>query len=141
MAGLRTFFFYGTLLAGSDNPVARAVHRRLGPGRPGVVSGGLFAIGDADGWYPALLQGEGAVRGMVHSAAAGFSDADLAAMDAYEGADYRRASIEVRCDGERIEAQAWVWRAALPEGARLLPDGDFAAFLRREGVPGYSPRG
>jgi len=140
LAGRRTFFFYGTLLAGSDNPVARSVHERLGPGRPGVISGELFAIEDAGGWYPALRPGDGAVRGMVHAVAAGFGDTDLAALDAYEGDYYRRAAVEVRCGDERVEAEAWLWRGALPDGVRPVADGDFVAFLTREGLRGYCPR-
>jgi len=136
-SGSLRFFFYGTLLASADNPVARDIHRRLGPGRPGTARGTLHAIADPGGWYPALVPGDGEVTGMVHAAGAGFGAADLAVLDAYEGGEYRRVEIAVRCGGERLAAQAYLYDAPLPPGARALPDGDFAGFLSREGRRGY----
>ena len=137
------FFFYGTLLSGSGNPVARVAHRKLLPGRPATAPGALHAIRDAAGWYPALTPGEGEVRGMVHEAARGFGTADLARLDAYEecgpGGEYQRREIAVRSGGQEVLAQAYVYVAALPEGALPVPDGDFAAFLQRGGLSGYRP--
>ena len=125
------FFFYGTLMAGSGNEVARAVHGRLGPGVAAVVSGKLYGIPDPQGWYPALVTGAGGVvRGFVHEAAPDFTEADLAALDGYEGAEYRRCAVEVVLgDGARVMAQSYVWMGPLPEGAEVIAGGDFAAFI------------
>ena len=65
------FFFYGTLLDGSDNAAARAVHALLAPLGPATVAGRMAAVPDADGWYPALLPGDGLVHGRLFAARPG----------------------------------------------------------------------
>ncbi len=134
------FFFYGTLWGGSGSAVARAVHARLLPGVTGTVEGTLYAIPDPQGWYPALVPfaeggGEGVVHGFVHEAAPGFAKADLAALDAYEGEEYRRRELAVSlADGSAMVAQVYVWAGALPAGAEPIAEGDFAAFLHQRGL-------
>jgi len=76
------YFFYGTLIAGHDNPACAAAHRHLGQGVTGYVAGVLWAIPDPGGWYPALLAGDGRVRGVVYP---GLDGLDVAMLDAYEG--------------------------------------------------------
>lgn len=127
-------FLYGTLMVGQPNALARRLHAVLGPGEPGGIVGRMFAVPDPLGWYPAVVSGEGIVRGMVHRAD-GIDGAMLAALDAYEevvatGAGYRRVEVAVSSGGA---AQAYVWQGALPEGALALEDGDFAAFLACSG--------
>ena len=112
------FVFYGTLIAGHANPAARLVARQMRCLGPTRLRGRLYVIPDMAGWYPALVPGEGVVWGMRYVAPPGF---DVAALDAYEGADYRR----VRMGG----AWVYVWREALPRGARRISRGDFAAWL------------
>ena len=141
------FFFYGTLMAGSGNAVARGVHARLSAGVAATVAGRLYGIADPAGWYPALAWGAGgAVRGFVHEAGAGFSEVDLAVLDGWEGyaaeapetSEYRRCEVAVTlADGARVMAQAYVWAGALPEGAEAIVGGDFAAFLRQRGVKAF----
>lgn len=60
------FFFYGTLLDGSDNPVARSIHAKLVAEGPATARGELHAITDPEGWFPALLPGEGEIRGGLY---------------------------------------------------------------------------
>lgn len=136
-------FFYGTLMAGSSNPVAGAVHRRLGPGRAARVRGSLYAIPDPLGWYPALLPGPGLVDGMLHEATDAFTSADLAMLDAYEGYDparldrseYVRRSVVVLSASGEIEAQVYAYNAPLPPAdAVALPHGDFVRFLTEKGA-------
>lgn len=131
-------FLYGTLMAGQPHPLARRLHAVLGPGEPGVIAGRMFALRDPLGWYPAVVSGEGVVCGMVHRAD-GLDDALLAALDAYEevvatGPGYRRVEVIVS-DGAL--AQAYLWHGALPDGARPVAEGDFAAFLSRTGQRPY----
>ena len=103
-------FFYGVLREGlGDWPFLDGI----GPGRPAKAHGRLFAIGTPQGWYPALLPGEGIVHGACHSA----GGADLAAMDAFEGADYERRPIAVDVGGLAHRADAYLWTSELPEGA------------------------
>ncbi|WP_068094395.1 gamma-glutamylcyclotransferase family protein [Novosphingobium rosa] len=131
------FFFYGTLMAGMSQPLARVWHAGLSAGEAGWARGALWAIPDPEGWYPALLPGEGRVLGMVYRPLAGFDAAMLAAMDRYEGDDYRRLALPVVLAEGEVLAQAYVWQGALPAGAVALEDGDFAAFLARRGEVPY----
>jgi gamma-glutamylcyclotransferase (GGCT)/AIG2-like uncharacterized protein YtfP len=139
------FFFYGTLIADDRNPVATAAHARLRDLGGATARGTLFAIEDeaGEGWYPALLAGAGPVLGRLYDAAPGFGEAELAALDAYEDFDpadpaaslYVRATIIVTdADGAFHEAQAYSFNHPLPPGAQPIADGNFQAWLAREGV-------
>ena len=136
------FFFYGTLIAGSGNDVARRAHGRLSPGVAARARGALYGIPDAEGWYPALVSGEGVVRGYIYEALAGFGAGDLAAMDAWEGVEYRRREIGVRLeDGRALGAQAYLWTGPLPHDAEAIAGGDVAAFLRERGLKAFGEGG
>lgn len=136
-------FLYGTLLQGACNTVAVRLHRHLEPGLPAWVAGQLFAIPDPAGWYPALVPGEGTVRGMVHDLAPGFDAELLAELDAYEGlrddgsGEYRRQIVAVTTAAGEVSAAAYVYNAALPAGVRPVPEGNFAEFLARSGLPAF----
>lgn len=137
------FFFYGTLLDGSDNPVAREMHRLLEPQGAATVSGTLFGVPDAAGWFPAMVPGEGAVHGQLYAARSGFSEADLARLDAYEDYDplrpdaslYVRRAIALAGGGS---AQAYVFNQPLPAGAQAIPGGDFRAWLVETGLAQFT---
>jgi gamma-glutamylcyclotransferase (GGCT)/AIG2-like uncharacterized protein YtfP len=132
------FFFYGTLIAGGGNPCVEAALSRLRMVGAAVAQGLLYALDDPDGCYPALLAGEGAVHGRLMALTPAFTADDLAALDAYEDADYRRERVMVRTgDGAAVLAWAYLWAQALPDGASPLPDGDFAAYLRASGRAAY----
>lgn len=129
-------------MAGSPNPVAATVHRKLGPGRLARVRGSLYAIPGPLGWYPALLPGGGLVDGMLHEATDAFASKDMAVLDAYEGYDparldrseYVRRTIVVLTASGEIEAHAYVYNALPPANAVALPHGDFARFLTEKGA-------
>jgi gamma-glutamylcyclotransferase (GGCT)/AIG2-like uncharacterized protein YtfP len=137
------FFFYGTLLDGSDNPVARSIHAKLAPEGPATALGALHAIPDPEGWFPAMLPGGGAIHGGLYRATGDFTEADLVRMDAYEDCDpdspaaalYRRAEVLVlTADAKTVPAQAYLFNQPLPDGSRPVPDGDFRAWLVAEGL-------
>lgn len=140
------FFFYGTLIAGSGNPVATAAHALLRDLGPAKATGALYAVPDPEGWYPALLPGGGAVHGRLYEAREHFDVRALALLDAYEDCDpadhagslYLRETIVVmRMGGECAEAQAYRFNQPLPADARPIPNGDFRAWLAREGLDPY----
>lgn len=144
------FFLYGTLIAGSDNPVARAVHADLEPMGPASVSGALYALPDPLGWFPALRPGFGTVRGVLYRPARSFDERTLARMDFYEDCDpldpggslYRRAFVAARIAGEGVvRASAYLYNRALPPGAVRLPAGDFPAWLSAQGHAAYGAGG
>jgi len=141
------FFFYGTLLAGSANPVAESIHAKLMPVGMASAAGALWAIPDPLGWFPALVAGDGEVRGMVYEGGGDFGRADLARMDAYEDFDpadpqaslYLRRALAATVDGGAPgTAEAYVWIQSLPEGARAIPGGDFRAWLAAEGLAQFT---
>lgn len=141
------FFFYGTLLDGSDNPVARSIHRKLKAQGPAMVRGVLHAIPDPDGWFPALLPGDGEIRGMLYHAKESFTGADIWAMDAYEDCNpaepslslYRREEVNVTTlGGTMVRAQAYLFNLPLPQGSRPVPPGDFRAWLAQEGLTAFA---
>jgi len=143
---MRTFFFYGTLIAGSGNAVEAAAHRKLLLVGPGSVRGRLYAIRDPAGWYPALLPGSGRVRGAVYETALDFAPADLARLDAYEGHErrqisaspYLRRPIRVSCGGAHgLVAEAYVFNRKLPPGSRRIAGGDFHGWLEKYGFVAY----
>lgn len=141
------FFFYGTLVAGHTNPVARMIHARLRSVGAATLAGSLHAIPTPKGWYPALLPGGGMVHGMLYVARAGFSESDLARMDDYE--DYHpgspRNSLYIREsvtafgeDGKGLKAQTYRFNQPIPQNAKAIPGGDFAAWLGEHGLTAFA---
>lgn len=125
-------FFYGVLQEGfGDWPFLTG----LGLGAPATVQGALYAIPDESGWYPALIPTQArfatAVHGTLHEA----GEVDLALVDAFEGADYARQSLEVDgWDGfGETRADAYVWTAELPASAEPIASGNFAEWLAETG--------
>jgi len=141
------FFFYGTLLAGSDNPAARAVHAHLHAIGSASVAGRLWAIPDAAGWYPALVAEPGQVHGVLYSVMDGFGPEDLAQLDEWE--DFRpdrpaaslylrEAMLAIDAHGVSVMAQVYRFNQPLPMGALAIPQGDFQAWLDASGHPAYA---
>jgi len=141
------FFFYGTLLAGNANPVARDIHRLLRAAGPATIAGSLHGVPDDTGWFPALLAGEGKVHGQLYETLTGFDAAALARMDAYEdylpddpaGSLYlRRAESAILPDGSAREVQVYAFNQPLPADARPIPGGDFSTWLAETGLPVFT---
>ncbi len=102
---------------------------RLLHAEPATMPGRLYAIGDPGGWFPALVPGRQVVHGTVCTLRLGRGD--LALLDRYEGAEYRRRALPVRtASGRCVKAQAYLWRAPLPPVAPAIAGGDFLAWLR-----------
>lgn len=129
-------FFYGVLREdvpslGGDWPFLAG----LGLGAPATTTGALYAIPDPAGWYPALVLTQAryatSVVGTLHEA----GEVDLAAIDAFEGAEYARTSVPVDgWDGYgETMAEAYVWQSELPAGAEAIAHGDFVRWLAETG--------
>ena len=141
------FFFYGTLVSGECGPLVDAALRKLGAGVPALARGNLHAVPDPDGWYPAFLgdPAGGPVHGRMFTAGAGFTAADLAALDDYEEvraddpdcSEYVRRQIEVTTGGASFMAEVYLYNVPLPPGARVIRGGDYRAFLAATGLPGF----
>lgn len=150
MAQPRRFFFYGTLIGGSDHPCARIVRRHMRPIAPAWVEGDLHAVPTAQGWYPVMRRRRGArTQGMLFAARPGLATRHLALLDRYEecrrgcrtGSLYWRATIGVvDARGRASAAQAYLYNRPLPRGARPIARGAFAAWLAQTGMAAYAPR-
>lgn len=125
-------FFYGLLQGDVAPGPVRELLAGIGPGLPATARGKLYAVRDDTGAFPAMIEGEGEVRGMLHEA----GSVDLAALDAFEGAEYRRIEIEV--SGGQV-AQAYLWAGPV-DGLEPIPHGDFARWLRETGHGAWNPR-
>jgi gamma-glutamylcyclotransferase (GGCT)/AIG2-like uncharacterized protein YtfP len=140
-------FFYGTLIAGNALPLARAVHQRLEPLGPGTTRGQLRAIADAQGWFPALVAGEGWVHGQLYRTGPGFADDNLIALDAFEdyrpgdeqGSLYLRRPIPVESSQGAMEAQTYLFNGPVPATAPLIENGSFATWLAEWGLRPFQP--
>ncbi len=125
-------FLYGILQDGlgpdgGDWPFLKG----LGQGFPATTTGALFAIPASDGWFPALIRAQGQITAIIHGAIHEASAVDIAAVDAFEGAEYTRMAIPV--DGRQARgvaaAHAYVWTAPLPDSAEPIAHGNFAQWL------------
>jgi gamma-glutamylcyclotransferase (GGCT)/AIG2-like uncharacterized protein YtfP len=123
-------FFYGILRGDVAQGPVRDLLAGIGPGVPATANGTLYAVRHDAGSYPAMVAGEDEVRGMLHEA----GTVDLARLDAFEGAEYRRSDIEV---GAGQAAQAYLWVGSI-DGLEPIAHGDFARWLRENGVSAYS---
>ncbi len=138
-------------MPGGCNPIALRLQNWLDRGAAATTRGWLYALPDPAGWYPALIHDAAGpvVHGMVRHASAGFTPADLAALDAYEnfdpanlaGSDYVRRPIPALTDSGEVLAVAYLYHAPLPVAARPIRGGDFRAFLAEQGLPEYRETG
>lgn len=135
-------FFYGTLLDGSDNAMAREVHRLVSRLGAATVRGNLFAVPDPQGWFPALIAGEGAVHGGLYEATSALSPAQLARLDAYEEYDplnpaaslYLRAAMQVTdAQDAAVMAEVYLYNQPLPPGSCAILSGDFRQWITARG--------
>jgi gamma-glutamylcyclotransferase (GGCT)/AIG2-like uncharacterized protein YtfP len=109
-------FVYGTLRRGGSNAFRMDGSRFIGPA---TVRGRLYHID----WYPGLVLDPGArkVIGEIHQVGAG----QLAALDAFEGAEYRRVSAPARLvGGESLEVMLWEYLPAVDK-SRHITSGDW----------------
>ena len=123
-------FFYGVLIAEIAPPPVQKLLAGLGPGRPATARGDLYGVDDPEGAHPAMVPGEGLVKGVLHEA----GSVDLVGLDAFEGADYARRVVVVTSEGKDIAAEAYIW-VAPTDGLAPIPDGDFARWLAESGRP------
>jgi len=131
---MSALFLYGVLRADIAPAGVGPLLAGIGPGWSASVPGELWAVPDPQGWYPALVAGSGTVQGMVHEA----GDVDLGALDAFEGAEYRRTSVTATTASGELPAMAWLYTAPLPNGAERVSDGDFAGWLADTGRAPFS---
>lgn len=106
-------FVYGTLRSGGGQSARMNCGQRLGQA---LVRGDLYQVD----WYPAaVLGGVSEIVGEVFE----LNPEDLAALDEYEGDEYRRVRATVR---GIVVGEAWIWEwARSVEGLRRIPSGDW----------------
>lgn len=127
-------FTYGTLQPGSAPPHVAQPLARLIPVGPATVPGTLYDLGA----FPAAVIDSGcaaAIHGVVFRLPD--TDAPLAALDRYEGRDFRR----VRCvatlsDGRQLVCWAYAYTGPL-DGVPRIPSGTWRPFS--SGTPPSRP--
>ncbi len=116
-------FVYGTLRSEFDNQYARLLRSEARLVGPATVMGSLFRIQhSATQRYPGFrFLPDGEVRGELWQLRTPAKT--LAELDAYEGGEYSRVTIEVA--GGRT---AWIYEYnAQPDESRRIASGDFCA--------------
>jgi len=98
-------FVYGTLRRGCDNPYARDLAAHADHLGAASIPGRLYRFD----WHPGAYAAEGPDERVIGEAYRLHDPAPmLAALDAYEGEDYARVTVELRLDsGETVAA--WVY--------------------------------
>lgn len=117
-AGTHRVFVYGTLRTGGSAGQRMAGGTLLGGG---FIRGRLYQID----WYPGVVLDEsgGPVTGEVFEV----DDDQLAELDLYEGAEYRRTMVRV--DGD-VPPDAWIWEWMGPlDESKRIAGGDWLTFM------------
>lgn len=133
------FFLYGTLQPAARTRMGRWIEQRLVSSEAGSAPGRIVAVRGGNGWFPALVPAKSMrrVRGTVCEL--DLRPGELALLDRYEGAEYRRMAVPIRSDGGAImAAQLYLWRVLPPDDARAIPSGDFLAWLRDNRLDAFS---
>ena len=131
-------FVYGTLRRGGSNHHRMAGASWLGEAK---VRGRLYAVT----WYPALRLDDTAdwVQGDVFE----MDDETLASLDAFEGDEYERVSVEpvmtdarMAWDDDVTMAWMWQWRGSV-DGLLAIPTGDWLGYLQPPAKPWWAISG
>lgn len=132
MSGTLRLFVYGTLQPQVGTRMGSWIAARAVRGEAASVPGRLYGVRSGSGWFPALVpaRSQRRVRGALYTLT--LRPGDLALLDRYEGREYRRVCLPVgTASGQRVLAQAYLWRIGLPATALLIGSGDFLDWLRR----------
>ncbi|HSU14539.1 gamma-glutamylcyclotransferase family protein [Longimicrobium sp.] len=121
---IRRLFVYGSLRQGEENEMARLLHARSRYLGAGTIRARLYAIS----WYAGAVASADAgdvVRGDLFELDAGSAGEVMAALDAYEGSDFRLSPVDVEMPGETpLRAHAYLY-AASAEGLPWIRHGDW----------------
>jgi gamma-glutamylcyclotransferase (GGCT)/AIG2-like uncharacterized protein YtfP len=117
-------FVYGSLRAGETGEMAALLHRHARHLGEGTIRACLYAVS----WYSiaAPCEEPGAVvHGDVFELHPEAADEVLAALDTYEGSEFRRREVEVRmADETSVAAEAYLCAASVA-GLRRIVHGDW----------------
>lgn len=117
-------FVYGSLRIGQSNPMAALLHANAWHLGRGTVCGRLHVIS----WYGGMVPGEApdeCVHGDAFELDPGAAARVLAELDAYEGSDFERRTVEVTLEDEtRVAAFAYLYAASVA-GLPRVAHGDW----------------
>lgn len=117
MENRETIFVYGTLRTGGSNHHRMVGARLLGAG---TVRGWLYRVD----WYPGVVLD--AAGDEVQGEWFTVDSRTLAALDAFEGAEYRRVPTLVTRNDGAPPIEAWIWEFHMPvAGLQKIPGGDW----------------
>lgn len=124
-------FVYGSLRRGQENEMAALLHRHARWLGAGTIRARLYAISWYSGAVPSDDPGD-AVHGDVFELDPAFAGEVMARLDAYEGADFARRTVEATTGETRVAAHAYLYAASVA-GLPWIAHGDW---LRRAAESG-----
>ncbi len=123
-------FVYGTLLSHFNNEAIGPVAELMQYVGKGKLKGRIFDLGA----YPALITSANEkhdVQGEVYQLA--LTEKVFAALDEYEGDEYRRELLKVQLEGgEKIKCWAYVYEPELDKNVIQIIGGDYLAYIRNK---------
>ena len=133
-------FAYGTLQPMARTCMGDWIERRLLASGASTIAGRIFAVRGGDGWFPVLVAAKSSSQRVCGTLCdLDLRPGELALLDRYEGAEYRRRAVPVRtAGGARVATQSYLWRIALPADARAIPSGDFLEWLGENRLRAFS---
>jgi len=117
---MHTIFVYGTLRQNASNTWRMNGSRYLGDGQ---VAAKLYRIS----WYPALRL-DPSNNHWVHGSLYEMDDALLAELDAFEGEEYQRVSVDIKTTAGLVTAMLWEFLIT-PDAQAQIPCGDWLHYL------------
>ncbi len=124
-------FVYGTLLSYFNNEVLSAVAELMQYEGKGKLKGRIFDLGA----YPALITSANEtndVQGEVYQLAS--TQKVFAALDEYEGDEYRRELHLVQLEGgNEVRCWVYVYEPELDKNVIQIVSGDYLAYIRNKG--------
>ncbi len=124
-------FVYGTLLSHFNNEALSAVAELMKYEGKGKLKGRIFDLGA----YPALITSADEnfdVQGEVYQLVS--TEKVFAALDEYEGDEYRRELHLVQLEGgKEIRCWVYVYEPELDKNVIQIIGGDYLAYIRNEG--------
>ncbi len=123
-------FVYGTLLSHFNNEAIDPVAELMQYEGKGKLKGRIFDLGA----YPALITSVNEtndVQGEVYRLAS--TEKVFAALDEYEGDEYRRELLEVQLDGgKEIRCWVYIYKPELDKNVIQIIGGDYLAYIRNK---------
>ena len=125
----KTYLFaYGTLRQAFGWQAVKHVTGDMKFAGQGTIEGHLYDLGP----YPAAVEGEGQNRITGDLYEVGRVGKVFAALDDYEGEEYRREKVKVKMDNGELRLAFVYWYTGETNGALLIEENDYLDYLKNK---------